>query len=136
MRPVSEARRCTGCGAELAPADRSCPRCGKLVREPQPEAPPDRFTRTGAYNVFVAFLVIGMICGKLGRMMLDEAVGAEAGIGDRLGGAALGALRVGMVATTVVLVFDQLVPAERQPGFLNGSQLRPLFSLAAQKGFR
>ncbi|CCE10217.1 conserved membrane hypothetical protein [Bradyrhizobium sp. STM 3843] len=85
---------------------------------------------------FVTFLVIGMICGKLGRMMLDEAVGAEAGIGDRLGGAALGALRVGMVATTVVLVFDQLVPAERQPGFLNGSQLRPLFSLAAQKGFR
>ena len=62
--------------------------------------------------------------------------GRKPGIGDRLGGAALGAVRVGLVAITLVLIFDQLVPADRQPAFLTGSQLRPLLSAAGQKGFR
>ena len=84
---------------------------------------------------FGAFLAIGMIFGKLARMALDETIGAEAGIGDRLGGAALGAVRVGLIAITLVLVFDRLVPSDRQPAFLQGSQLRPLLSAAGQKGF-
>jgi membrane protein required for colicin V production len=33
-------------------------------------------------------------------------------------------------------VFDQLVPADRQPPFLTGSQLPPLFSAAGQMGFK
>jgi membrane protein required for colicin V production len=85
---------------------------------------------------FAVFLVIGMAFGKLARMALDDAIGSEAGIGDRLAGAALGAIRVGMVATTLVLVFDQLVPADRQPALLTGSWLRPLFSAVGQHGFR
>jgi membrane protein required for colicin V production len=85
---------------------------------------------------FAIFLIAGMGLGKLARMMLDDAIGAETGIGDRLGGAALGAIRVGLVATTFVLIFDQLVPAARQPEFLNGSHLRPLFSAAGQQGVR
>jgi membrane protein required for colicin V production len=85
---------------------------------------------------FGIFLVAGMVLGKLARMALDETIGAQAGIGDRLGGAALGAVRVGLVATTLVLIFDQLVPIDRQPAFLTGSQLRPLLSAAGQKGFR
>ena len=85
---------------------------------------------------FGIFLVSGMALGKLARMALDEAIGSEAGIADRLGGATLGAIRVGLVATTFVLIFDQLLPANRQPAFLNGSQLRPLFSAAGQMGFR
>ncbi|MGC2774772.1 MAG: CvpA family protein [Bradyrhizobium sp.] len=85
---------------------------------------------------FAAFLVIGVALGKIGRIVLDEAIGFEAGFGDRLGGALLGAIRVGMVATTLVLVFDGLVPPERQPRFLEGSRLRPLLSLAGAKGFR
>jgi len=40
------------------------------------------------------------------------------------------------VATTFVLIFDQLLPVNRQPAFLNGSQLRPMFSAAGQMGFR
>ena len=83
-----------------------------------------------------AFLIIGMLLGKLARITVDEAIGSEAGIVDRLGGAALGAVRVALVATSVVLVFDQLIPADRQPAFLKGSQLRPIFSAAGQKGFR
>jgi membrane protein required for colicin V production len=35
-----------------------------------------------------------------------------------------------------VLIFDQLVPADRQPAYLTGSQLRPLLSMAGQKGFK
>jgi membrane protein required for colicin V production len=82
------------------------------------------------------FLAAGMGLGKLARIALDETIGSELGIVDRLSGAALGALRVGLVATSVVLVFDQLIPTGREPAFLKGSQLRPLFSAAGQKGFR
>ncbi len=85
---------------------------------------------------FGIFLVAGMGLGKLARMALDEAIGSEAGIADRLGGAALGAVRVVLVATTFVLIFDKLLPANREPAFLKGSQLRPLFSTAGQMGFR
>ena len=55
---------------------------------------------------FGIFLVAGMVLGKLMRMALDETIGPEAGIGDRLAGAALGAVRVGLVAITLVLIFD------------------------------
>jgi membrane protein required for colicin V production len=85
---------------------------------------------------FGIFLVIGLVLGKFMRMAVDDAVGPSAGIGDRLGGAALGVVRVGLVAVTLVLVFDQLVPSDRQPAFLNGSQLRPLLSEVGQKGFK
>jgi membrane protein required for colicin V production len=85
---------------------------------------------------FGAYLAIGIGIAKLMRITLDETIGSEAGLGDRFAGAALGALRVGLVATTVVLIFDQLVPVDRQPAFLNGSQLRPIFSAVGQKGFK
>jgi membrane protein required for colicin V production len=84
---------------------------------------------------FGIFLAAGIVLGKLMRMALDDTVGSEAGIGDRLAGAALGALRVGLVAITIVLIFDQLAPPDRQPAYLAGSQLRPLLSVAGQRGF-
>ena len=85
---------------------------------------------------FGVFLIAGIVLGKLMRMALDDSIGSEAGIGDRLAGAALGAVRVGLVAITLVLIFDSLVPLDRQPTFLTGSQLRPLLSEAGQKGFK
>jgi membrane protein required for colicin V production len=85
---------------------------------------------------FGVFLGAGMGLGKLMRMALDDAIGPQSGMGDRLAGAALGAVRVGLVAITVVLIFDSLVPSDRQPAFLAGSQLRPLLSVAGQKGFK
>jgi membrane protein required for colicin V production len=84
---------------------------------------------------FGIFLVAGMVLGKLMRMALDETVGASPGIGDRLAGAVLGVVRIGLVAILLVLVFDRLLPADRQPAFLNGSQLRPLLSAAGQRDF-
>src|SRR4051794_3266333 len=56
---------------------------------------------------FGTFLIAGMVLGKVARMALDDTIGSEAGIGDRLGGAVLGAVRIGLVAVTLVLVFDQ-----------------------------
>src|SRR5579862_8431002 len=43
---------------------------------------------------FGTFLVAGIVLGKLMRMAIDEAIGTEFGIVDRLGGAVLGAMRV------------------------------------------
>ena len=85
---------------------------------------------------FATFLVAGIVLGKLMRMVLDEAIGTEAGIGDRLAGAALGAVRVGLVAISLVVVFDQLVPVDRQPSYLVGSRLRPLLSAVGQMGLK
>jgi membrane protein required for colicin V production len=85
---------------------------------------------------FGAFLVIGMVLGKLACMVLDDIIGPQAGIGDRLGGAALGAVRVGLIAITIVLIFDQLVPANLQPAFMTGSRLRPVLSAVGQMGVK
>jgi membrane protein required for colicin V production len=85
---------------------------------------------------FGTFLVAGIVLGKLMRMVIDEAIGTESGIADRLAGAVLGATRVGLIAVSVVVVFDQLVPADRQPSYLTGSRLLPLFSAAGRMGLR
>jgi membrane protein required for colicin V production len=85
---------------------------------------------------FGTFLVAGIVLGKLMRMAIDEAIGTEFGIVDRLGGAVLGAVRVGLIAVSVIVVFDQIVPADRQPRYLDGSRLRPLFSAAGQMGLK
>jgi membrane protein required for colicin V production len=85
---------------------------------------------------FGAFLLSGIVLGSVLRMAINDIIGHEIGIGDRLGGALLGAIRVGLIAVTLVLIFDQLVPANLQPAYMTGSQLRPLLSLAAQKGVK
>ncbi|MGA2058230.1 MAG: CvpA family protein [Bradyrhizobium sp.] len=85
---------------------------------------------------FGTFLAAGIVLGKLMRMVLDETIGTESGIIDRLAGSVLGAVRVGLVAISLVVIFDQLVPADRQPSYLVGSRLRPIFSAAGQMGLK
>jgi membrane protein required for colicin V production len=85
--------------------------------------------------LFGTFLITGIMLSKFMRMAVDDAIGAQAGIADRLAGASLGAVRAGLVAITFVLSFDQLVPSPRQPAYLTTSQLRPLLSAAGQKSF-
>jgi membrane protein required for colicin V production len=84
--------------------------------------------------LFLIFLVTGIVLAKSMRMALEDMVGNEPGIGDRLAGATLGTIRAGLVAVTFVLTFDQLGSYGRQPSYLAGSQLRPLLSLVGQKG--
>ena len=69
-------------------------------------------------------------------MAVSETVGARIGIADRLAGSALGAVRIALVAVLMVLIFDQLIPADREPAFLRGSQLRPTLSMAARLGLK
>ena len=97
---------------------------------------PDAPLLENAPILFGIFLAAGIGLAKLMRMALDETFGSEPGLGDRLAGAALGAVRVGLIATTVVVMFDALVPSNRQPEYLTASRLRPLLSVAGQRGFQ
>lgn len=85
---------------------------------------------------FAIFLLIGMAFGKLARTAIDEATGSHPGILDRLCGGMLGAVRVGLIAMTVVVVIDQLLPPKLQPPWLTGSTLRPFLSAAGQQGVK
>lgn len=85
---------------------------------------------------FGSFVVAGIVLGTLLRMAVNDMIGSDIGLGDRLGGAVLGAVRVFLIAVTMVLIFDQLIPPTLQPAFLVGSQLRPMLSAAGQKGFK
>jgi membrane protein required for colicin V production len=85
---------------------------------------------------FGIFLLAGIALGKLARLAVDEATGTQAGIVDRLCGGVLGAVRVGLIAVTVVVVVDQMPPPRLLPAWLTGSQLRPWLSAAGQKGVK
>jgi membrane protein required for colicin V production len=85
---------------------------------------------------FGIFLLVGMAFGKVARAMIDEATGSHSGIVDRLCGAVLGATRVGLIAVTVVLVVDQLLPPRLQPPWLTSSRLQPWLSAVAQTGVK
>ena len=94
-------------------------------------------TSTGDSVLLVGvFLIAGFVLGKLLRLAVDEAFGPSVGVLDRVAGALLGAVRVGVIAITLVLIFDQIIPTNRQPGFLAGSQLRPLLSTVAQASLK
>jgi membrane protein required for colicin V production len=44
-------------------------------------------------------------------------------------------VRILVVAVLIVVIFDRIIPADRQPAYLIGSKLRPYLSAAGQKGF-
>jgi membrane protein required for colicin V production len=85
---------------------------------------------------FGTFLVTGILLSVLLRLTLSETVGSDISIVDRLAGSGLGAIRTAILAVTMVLIFDQLIPAGRQPTFLSNSRLKPILSLAGQKGLK
>ena len=89
-----------------------------------------------SFLFFGVFLVIGVVLGMLLRMAVNETVGERISIPDRLAGSMLGALRIGLVAVVMVLIFDRLIPPAGDPAFLRGSQLRPMLSMAGQMGLR
>ncbi|HET7678757.1 MAG TPA: CvpA family protein [Xanthobacteraceae bacterium] len=92
-----------------------------------------------AYNGVVLaglLLALGMIFGALLRRAVSDVIGPQVSIPDRIAGAALGAMRIGLVAVLIVVIFDRIIPANRQPAFLAGSQLRPYLSAAGQAGVK
>ena len=87
--------------------------------------------------MFVAiFLVAGILFGALLRFAVGEMVGPKVSMPDRVAGALLGAVRVGLLAVLLVLVFDRIIPPGREPAFLTGSQWRPVLSKAGQQGLQ
>jgi membrane protein required for colicin V production len=93
--------------------------------------------RTDGWVPFVlVFLALGFVLAALLRFSITEMVGPQVSIPDRVAGAALGAVRVGLLAVLMILVFDRIIPSDRQPGFLANSQLRPALSRAGQAGLR
>ena len=98
-----------------------------------------RFNISPTYNGMVLVLILlgaGIIFGALLRRAVNDLVGPDVSIPDRIAGAALGAARIGLVAVLIVVIFDRIIPANRQPGFLVGSKLRPYLSAAGQAGVK
>lgn len=85
---------------------------------------------------FCIFLAGGILVGSLLRLAIDETVGPVRSFADRFAGLALGLFRTALVAVTVVLVFDRIIPPGRDPSYLVGSKLRPILSQAGQRGLK
>jgi membrane protein required for colicin V production len=60
---------------------------------------------------FCTFAVFGVAISAGFCAAIDELSGVEIGLPDRLAGSALGVVRVGLIAVTLVLVFDRIIPA-------------------------
>lgn len=86
--------------------------------------------------LFAVFIALGIIVGALLRVAISALIGPDIGLFDRLAGAALGAIRILLVAVLVAVVFDRVIPADHQPQFLASSRLLPYLSTAGRAGLR
>ena len=87
--------------------------------------------------VFFGLLVVGgLVFAQLLRHAIADFAGTDIHLLDRTAGFILGAVRALLVAVTIVLIFDRIIPASLDPEFLKGSKVRPLLSMAAQRGLR
>lgn len=86
--------------------------------------------------LFGIFVVTGMIISALMRLGVSGIAGPDVSLPDRVAGSALGAVRIGLLAVVMVLIFDRIIPANRQPSFLADSKLRPILSVAGKSGLR
>ncbi len=91
---------------------------------------------TGSLVFFGLFVIGGFLLAQLIRQAVAGLIGDEIPLFDRFAGFALGAVRALLVAVTIVLIFDQVIPSGRDPEFLKGSKIRPWLSLAAQRGLK
>jgi membrane protein required for colicin V production len=116
-----------GMGVAVAAAPRLTPLLTTYLKMPTPQT----------WLVFVAiFVATGVVISALLRLAVSEMVGPNISIPDRIAGALLGAFRIILLAILLVLVFDRIIPPGREPGFLKGSQWRPVLSSAGQYGLQ
>jgi membrane protein required for colicin V production len=114
-----------GMGVAVAAAPKLTPMLNTYLNMPTPQT----------WIVFVAlFVVAGAAISALLRLAVSEMVGPNVSIPDRIAGALVGAFRVVLLAVLLVLVFDRIIPPGREPGFLKGSQWRPVLSSWGQYG--
>jgi membrane protein required for colicin V production len=88
------------------------------------------------FALCAVFLVVGIAISALMRIAVGECIGPDIGLFDRVAGAVLGVVRIGLVAVLIVVIFDRIIPADREPPFLAQSRLRPYLSAAGQKGLQ
>jgi len=89
-----------------------------------------------AWLVVVVFVVLGVLISALLRVIVGELAGEDIGLFDRVAGAALGAVRIFLIAVLIVVIFDRVIPAGREPQFLAGSKLRPVLSAVGKLGLQ
>jgi len=85
---------------------------------------------------FGLLFVVGTVLAQLLRYAIGDVLGHDIHLVDRSAGFVLGVFRALLVAVLVVLVFDRIIPAGRDPDFLRTSKLRPVLSMAGQRGLR
>jgi membrane protein required for colicin V production len=68
----------------------------------------------------ITFIAAGIVISALLRAVVGEFAGHE----------------LGLFAVLIVVIFDRVIPADRQPQFLANSRLRPYLSAAGQTGLR
>lgn len=116
-----------GMGVAVAAGPKVTPLLTTYLKMPTPQT----------WIVFVAiFVAAGAALSAMLRMGVNEMIGPNISIPDRIAGAMLGALRIALLAVLLVLIFDRIIPPGREPGFLKGSQWRPVLSAAAQHGLQ
>ena len=84
----------------------------------------------------VALIAIGLIMSAVMRAAVSEFVGPDISLFDRVAGATLGFVRISLIAVLIVVIFDRLIPTDREPQFLAGSRLRPYLSAAGKAGLQ
>jgi membrane protein required for colicin V production len=95
--------------------------------------PTDSIPNAASYVPLVVLLVTAIVLGALMRGAVGAAVG-HMGFIDRVLGAMLGAVRIGLLAVVLVLLFERIIPAGNEPDWFKQSQLRPYLSAAGAQG--
>ena len=90
----------------------------------------------GALVLFAVFLVSGMVISALLGRAIGDMVGTGIGPLDRVAGAMLGAVRTVLLAVLMVMIFERIIPPDREPDWLSQSRLRPVLSAAGRQGLR
>jgi membrane protein required for colicin V production len=97
--------------------------------------PTDILPNAASYVPLAVLLVVAFVLGSLMRGAVGGAAG-RMGIIDRMLGAVLGAVRIGLLAVLMVMIFERIIPPAAEPDWLKQSQLRPYLSVAGAQGLR
>ena len=89
-----------------------------------------------AFVPFALLLAIGFVLGALMRGAVGSATGGHMVFADRMLGALLGAVRIGLLAVLLVLIFERIIPPGREPDWLVQSKARPYLAAAGVQGLR
>jgi membrane protein required for colicin V production len=98
--------------------------------------PPDQMQLLISVTPFLILVILAMILGALMRGAVSGITGGHMVLADRMLGAVLGVVRIGLVAVAFVLILERMVPPGREPDWLKESQLRPYLSAAGAQGLR